>query len=299
VDGHVVVAGVVNVQLTVPVEGFPVPYAPVRYPADQLRLAASGVGLNVARTLRALGSPVSLATTVGADPAGALVRAELKRAGLLGDGVLTTAATAMSAILVDPSGARQVNTDLKDLAEVRYPPALFRGLLEGARLAAVSTIGFARSLLPVAEAARVPVAVDVQTVGGPDDSYSQPWLRAADILFCSAERLSLAPTAFAEAVLTRFPARIVVVGLGSDGCLLAVRGQPLRHIPAVAPHGVVDTTGAGDALFAGFLHYWLKSGDPTAAAEHAVLVAGCAVGTPGTDSHVDATHIAELRAHHG
>jgi len=296
VDGHVVVTGVVNAQLTVPVEGFPIPYAPVRYPAGQLRMAASGVGMNVARMLRALGSPVSLASAVGTDPAGALVRAELERAGLLGEGVLATTATAMSAILVDPAGARQINTDLKDLPEIHYPATLFRGLLEGARLAAVSTIGFARPLLPLAEAARVPIAVDVQTISGPDDSYSQPWLRAADILFCSAERLSLAPAAFAEAVLERFPARIVVVGLGSDGCLLAVRGQPPRHIPAAAPHGVVDTTGAGDALFAGFLHYWLESGDPTAAAERAVLVAGCAVGTPGTDLHADEAYIAELLA---
>ncbi|CUU56406.1 hypothetical protein Ga0074812_107290 [Parafrankia irregularis] len=44
-DSPVVVAGVVNVQQTIPVEGFPVAYTPVRYLPHGLRLETSGVGL--------------------------------------------------------------------------------------------------------------------------------------------------------------------------------------------------------------------------------------------------------------
>src|SRR6185369_5190643 len=47
-------------------------------------------------------------------------------------------------------------------------------------------------------------------------------------------------------------------------------------LPAVAPHGVVDTTGAGDALFAAFLHFVLTTGAPDKAAQRAIVVAGCA-----------------------
>ncbi|ONH32503.1 carbohydrate kinase family protein [Pseudofrankia asymbiotica] len=294
--GPVVVAGVANVQQTVPVDDFPLHYAPVRYLPHRLRLEAGGVGLNVARVLRALGSPVVLAALVGADPAGVLVRAELERAGLGGAGVVAAASTPTSVVLVDPRGARQVHTDLKDLSDAGYPRALFAELVAGAQLAVVSTVGFARPLLNVAKAAGVPIAVDVQTVTGVDDSYCGPWLRAADVLFCSAERLDTDPAVFARTALERFRARIVVVGLGADGALLAVRGRPARFVRAVAPHGVVDTTGAGDALFAGFLHYWLGGGDPDDAMEHAVLVAGCAVGTAGTSPHIDEAHIADLLA---
>ncbi|MBL7502177.1 carbohydrate kinase family protein [Frankia sp. CNm7] len=294
--GTVVVAGVANVQQTVPVAGFPVVYEPVRYLPHGLRLEAAGVGLNVARTLRALGSPAVLATFVGGDPAGALVRAELDRVGLPGGAVLPSSGTPSSVVLVDPHGARQIHTDLKDVPDAEYPPSSFAELLAGARLAVLTTVGFARPLLPVAQAAGVPVAVDLQTITDPDDPYSQPWLKAADIVFCSAERLGTAPADVARAVLDRFPARIVVVGLGADGVLLATRDRPARRIPAVAPHGVIDTTGAGDALFAGFLHYWLAAGDADAAAEHAVVVAGCAVGTAGAASHVTAAHVAALLA---
>ncbi len=212
--GHVVVAGVVNVQQTVPVDGFPLTYAPVRYATGRLRLAASGVGLNVAHTLGALGTPVSLTTLVGDDPAGMVIRAELRRLGLLGEDA--------------------------------------------------------------------------------DDAYSRPWLAAASVVFCSAERLTASPADTAVALLSRSPAQTVLIGMGGDGCLLATRDRPPRHLPARAPHGVLDTTGAGDALCAGFLHYWLATGDPDAAARHAVVVAGCAVGSARTDVHVTAAHIDDL-----
>jgi sugar/nucleoside kinase (ribokinase family) len=280
-----VVVGVANVQHTVPVDGFPLPYAPVHYRPHGLRIEASGVGLGVARTLRLLGTPVTLAALVGTDPAGILVRAELDRAGLRADGIVDTTATPTSVVLVDRAGARQVHTDLKGLPDATYPAERFRRLVTGARLAVITTIGFARPLLAVAQAARVPIAADIQTATGLDDAYSQPWLAAADILFCSAERLDTAPAAFAAAALERFPAQIVAVGLGADGALLAVRDRPVRHLAAVVPRGVVDTTGAGDTLFAAFLHHWCTSGNPDTAAEHAVLAAGHAVGTHGTVSH--------------
>jgi sugar/nucleoside kinase (ribokinase family) len=292
----VVVVGVANVQQTIPVARFPLSYSPVHYATHELRLEASGVGFNVARTLKALGAEVSLATLVGNDPAGLLVRAELDRAGLPRDGVVDAPATPTSAVLVDRSGARHVRTDLKDLLEATYPPEVFGRLLRGAVLAVISTIGFARPLLDVARRAGVPIATDLQTVATLDDPYPRPWLSVADVVFCSGEQLAAPPEEFAAAALARFPARIVVVGLGADGALLAVRDRPARRLAAVAPHGVVDTTGAGDALFAGFLDAWLATGDPDLAAARAIMIAGCAVGTPGAGTHVTVDHVTRLAA---
>lgn len=93
----VVVAGVVNVQQTIPVEGFPVHYSPVRYAHSPLRLGVAGVGGNVARGLAALGDEVRLATFLADDDAGRLARDTLAREGLAGPGVLRADATAQSA----------------------------------------------------------------------------------------------------------------------------------------------------------------------------------------------------------
>lgn len=291
---RVAVAGVVNVQQTIPIDGFPLAYSPVRYLNRPLRLDVGGVGCNVARGLSMLGSDVRLASLLGDDDAGRLARAVLAREGLLGRGVLGTGETAQSAVLVDPRGRRQISTDLKNLPTATYPPRVFEQLIDGAALAVISTIGFARGLLPVAEAAGVPIAVDLQTTSGLDDAYAQDWLDAASVVFCSAENLSVEPAVFAREVLTRGPAQVVVVGMGEQGCLLVADGRAPRVVRAVAPYGVADTTGSGDALFAGFLHYWLATGDADRAADHAVLVAGWTVGFPGTGRYPTAAQVHKL-----
>ncbi|CAO5190140.1 acarbose 7IV-phosphotransferase [Frankia sp. AiPs1] len=319
----IVVAGVVNVQQIIPVDGFPVPYTPVRYVRDALRLEVAGVGANVARGLAALGDQVRLATLLGDDAAGGLARTTLAREGLTGPGILGTATTAQSAVLVAPDGRRHIVTDLAGLPEASYPPDTFRALLDGAELASISTIGFARDLLPIALAAGVPIAVDLQATSGLDDAYGADWIDAATIVFASAERLTTTPEQFAADVLAHGqrahgrPARgqrvtrgqrvngrragrqtrIVVIGLGADGCLLAVAGGgPPRRIAAHAPLGVVDTTGAGDALFTGFLHAWLCSRDPDDAITMAIRTAGWAVAFPGTSHYATHADLARLDA---
>ncbi|WP_127754545.1 sugar kinase [Devosia sp. 1566] len=54
----------------------------------------------------------------------------------------------------------------------------------------------------------------------------------------------------------------VALKCGAGGALLAVDGQVLR-LPSPKVE-VVDTTGAGDAFNAGFLHAWLSGADPQA-----------------------------------
>ena len=70
----------------------------------------------------------------------------------------------------------------------------------------------------------------------------------------------------------------------------------LIEVAAVAPRGVVSTAGAGDALFASFLHGWLATGNPVAALEDAVLHAGWKVGDtfPGATS-LTVAELARLR----
>jgi sugar/nucleoside kinase (ribokinase family) len=80
----IVVAGVANVEVSVPVDGFPLAYAPVCYPQGRTRVRVAGVGFNVAAALGALDVPVRLATFVGTDPLGAVVEAELRARDLWG-----------------------------------------------------------------------------------------------------------------------------------------------------------------------------------------------------------------------
>ena len=73
---------------------------------------------------------------------------------------------------------------------------------------------------------------------------------------------------------------MVGIGRGSDGATLGLRDGTLVRAEAVAPRGVVNTSGAGDTLFASFLHGWLATGNHVGALQAAVLHAGWAIGDP-------------------
>lgn len=72
-------------------------------------------------------------------------------------------------------------------------------------------------------------------------------------------------------------ASIVLLTRGSLGVTLFRRDQPPLEVPAPPVAKLVDPTGAGDALAAGFLAHWVRSRDPEAAVRAAVLIAARAV----------------------
>ncbi len=114
---HVLVAGLINIETTVQVEGFPVEYTPVRYPFFGVKTTVSGVGLNVSNALTTPGNRVDLYSLIGRDSVAQLARIALKEAGLHDRYVLDTLdQTPQSVILYDGTGRRMINTDLKLLS---------------------------------------------------------------------------------------------------------------------------------------------------------------------------------------
>ena len=86
------------------------------------------------------------------------------------------------------------------------------------------------------------------------------------------------PHDIAQELLRYYPG--VVLKLGAGGAIYAGTGEEWVKLPA-APARVVDTTGAGDALCAGFLAGRLSGAPPGVALEKGVELAGKAVGRLG------------------
>jgi sugar/nucleoside kinase (ribokinase family) len=274
----VVVAGVASLAVHLGVEEFPVPYAPVRQPS-WVSSGLGGTGSQVAAILRYLGNEVSLCTVVGRDPAGRLVRGELRAHGLDGPGVVEGPGSSHAVVLVAPDGRRIVYPHLSVVNAVEYPEESFVEALHGSDLAVLTNTDFVRPLLAPATLRGVPVAVDVNVIADVDEPYYQPWLEVADIIFCSHERLPCPASEWIGRVLTRYQgAQIAAVGCASGGSVLGLRGGRLVSVGAVAPLGVQNTSSAGDSLFAAFLHSWLATGNAVEALRDAVVFAGWRIG---------------------
>ncbi len=293
----VLVSGLINIETTLKVERFPVEYLPVRYPFYGVHSTVSGVGFNVAKALVALGDQVRLLSLVGQDAARVMVKEALGAAKISGDGVLEQLSnTAQSIILYDGSGRRQINVDLKDIQEQAYPNQQFGQALQQSSLAVLCNINFSRPFLAQARQAGKLIATDVHTISSLDDDYNRDFMAAADVLFMSDENLPLAPEEFAQRVLDRYGAEIVVVGLGAKGALLATRQDHiLERLPAVVMRPVVNTIGAGDALFSCFVHYYAKTHNAYYSLQRAIVFASYKIGETGAaDGFLDEISLERL-----
>jgi acarbose 7IV-phosphotransferase len=279
----ILVSGLINIETTLRVDGFPIPYSPVRYPFFGINSSIAGVGFNIAKALTTLGSPVSLLSLVGQDFAGELVIKTLRSSGIRLDGVISSLKTTpQSVIFYDPQGRRQISTDLKDIQERTYPLEIFEDSLKTCSLAALCNINFSRPFLERAVKAGTLVATDVHAVHTLDDEYNRDFMQAAGILFMSDESLPCSPEEWARQIWSRYGTEIVVIGMGSQGALLSVRGDRYQErFPAVQTRPVVSTIGAGDALFSAFVHFYNKDGDPYEAMRRAMVFASYKIGEAG------------------
>jgi sugar/nucleoside kinase (ribokinase family) len=123
----------------------------------------------------------------------------------------------------------------------------------------------------------VPMLEDV----GPEHFLA--WTRDADLCFPNLEEGRLLggtedQERIVESLLDYYPA--VVLKLGAGGALYADADGRRSHAPA-APARAIDTTGAGDALCAGFLAAWLAGAAPEEALRQGVYLAAHAVERVG------------------
>jgi pseudouridine kinase len=218
-----------------------------------------GVAGNVARWLARLGVPVELHSVVGADDAGRGLLATLGGEGVDVEGVLVAddAATAAYTAVIDGTGALALGIADMDVYR-RLDEAWAEGVL--ARTAASVIVLDANPTAAAITAlvdgkggrwiAADPVSVDkarrmVGVLGGIDAIFPDG-LEAA-VLGGAATTHSAAIAIHGRGVGE------VVVTLGPEGVFVADR-DGVRARPAVPPSSVVDVTGAGDALVAGYVY---------------------------------------------
>jgi acarbose 7IV-phosphotransferase len=278
----VLVSGLINFETTLTISGFPLEYNPVNYPFFGVNSTVSGVGYNVAKALITLGNDVRFASLIGRDETASLVLATLERDRIHREFVVQSIQqTAQSVILYDPNGTRQIHTDLKDVQDQKYPEHRFDAALEDCDLVMACNVNFSRGLLRNAKHLGVPIATDLHTLVNLENPYDQDFLNHADIVFFSHERLQEPPEQIASQMFQQFATKIIVIGLGKNGAMLFTRESPPEHVDAVKTRDIVNTIGAGDALFSSFNHFYAKTQNALESLEKAVLFASYKIGATG------------------
>lgn len=295
----ILISGLINIETSLRITGFPLEYYPVTYPFFGVSSAVAGVGYNIAKALTTLGDRIRLLSIIGKDDAAQLIKLKLVEENIPWKYVIAkTDQTAQSVIIYDGTGRRQVHTDLKNIQDLSFSQELFAQGLVDSGICILCNINFSRPLLQPAKNAGKLIATDVHTISDVEDEYNKDFMKAADILFLSDEKLPGTPEQFIRAIWDHYPAEIVVVGLGGNGAMLGIRkDHAIERIPAVHIRPVRNTIGAGDALFSSFMHSYNLGASPLDALRKAVVFASYKIGVASaSDGFLSGAELDKLSA---
>lgn len=256
----------------------------------EIHTSPGGSAANTSAWLAASGVEAHFCGRVGDDAFGEFLSGALGKVGVVSHLARdATLPTGKVFVLVDGKGERTMITH-RGASEALRPEDLPRDLFEpgthlhltGYLFSGGTRRETAFSALRLAREAGMSVSVDPSSVPLLEDIGVDgflEWTAGVDIISPNLrEGLLISgasePEEAARLLTDRY--RIVVLKLGPAGALCADGTGESLHLPAT-PARVVDTTGAGDALCAGFLAAW-TSGKPTSEAlRRGLETASCAV----------------------
>lgn len=279
----ILVSGLINIEVNLKVDSFPIEYCPIIFDQFGVDISVSGVGFNIAKALTTLGSKNKLLSLIGKDGSSNYILDNLKKNNISNDRVIPKLRqTPQSVNIYDQTGRRQINLDLKDIEKASYPLASFDEALLKCDIAALCNISFSKPFLERAKKQNKVIATDVHVISDINDPHDSYFMKSSDLLFMSDEALKMSPEQWASKVLNKYGPKIIVIGLGAKGALLCVKDDNfIERIPACTPRPIVNTIGAGDALFSAFLHFYTKTKNPYISIEKAIIFAGWKIGESG------------------
>ncbi|GAA3964557.1 carbohydrate kinase family protein [Allohahella marinimesophila] len=221
--------------------------------------AVGGTGAGKALNLKALGLDVCLHTILANDAEGRTVEAVLAEAGI----VLEVAAAKALDGSTTPT-EQHVNLMLPDghrLSIYTQPPAAqaatdwtdFAVRCADASIVVANILDYVRAALPAIRATGKPVWTDLHDYRDGAEYY-EDFIEAADVIFLSDTNLD-DYRATMERLITR--AELVICTHGEAGATLLDKSGGWHSQVACTVDPVVDTNGAGDAFFSGFLKGYL------------------------------------------
>jgi sugar/nucleoside kinase (ribokinase family) len=253
-----------------------------------IRMRPGGSAANTAIWLGSLGAPVDFVGCVGIEDeaeharvfAEAGVTPHLQLAADVPTGTIVILVDGERRTMLTERGANSAFTSTSVTDELLAEAAVLH--ISGYSILDGFGVPGARDLIDRATAAGVPVSVTPGSSGYIADFGVDAFLEASagtTVLFPNlAEGALLSgetdPERIGAALRKRFD--IVILTMGADG-LIVFEGKKHTQVEAPQIQHIVDPTGAGDALAAGFLERWVTGADAVTAARAGAFVAARAI----------------------
>lgn len=283
---HFLVAGFIQIETIVKVGSLPVPYHPFNSVPDLIHTDMGGAGYNEALALSWLGNQVDFMSMIGKNMnVEQFAKYTDTRDMRLDFSYVLPRLEAMptAVIMYAPDGTTQVFEDVKDIRNVDYDVNLYERQIQDKDMVVVSDCNFCRPLLELAHKYDKPLAVNIRTMHGDRAAKKVDFPQAADIIYVRDNDIDGDPYQCIEECRRLYDPEIVIISIGIKGVIMYNKADnSVLEYKAVKTCEVVNTVGAGNAMFSAFLHYYVKTGDAKEAIKNALMFASCKIGYLGT-----------------
>ncbi|MDE5824621.1 MAG: carbohydrate kinase family protein [Lachnospiraceae bacterium] len=279
------VAGFVQMETIVKVEELPVPYKQFESIPDLVDTGIGGAGFNEAMALKFLGNEVDFMSMVARNMSRRQIEAYLKSydVNLKTDYVLPMLDGMPTSVILYCRGKKQTFEDVKDIRHVDYDFELLERQIQDKDMVVMSNCNFCRPIIGLAKKYQKPLAINVRSMRSERIANKADFLAAADILYISDDDLDMDHYDCIRECKEKYDPEIVIMGIGDKGVILYTKeDNSFIEYKPVKTNEIVNTVGAGNALFSAFVHYYAKTKDAKDAIKNALLFASYKIGFVGT-----------------
>ena len=235
-------------------------------------------GAGKALTMHQLGLSTLLYSAIGDDWYGRQIVADLTARGVPGRYLTDPAGTERHVNIMDAQGQRISMFITQSSAQVAFDATELAGLIKESGCVVLNIIDYCRQLIPLLHSCPHPIWTDLHDYDG-HNSYHQPFIDAEQYIHFSSDNLPVYRPVMAQ--LRAAGKKLVVCTHGAAGAtLLTAEGQWLEQAAVPAP-AIVDSNGAGDSFFAGFLYGFLQNEPAHKCLQYGALCGSWGVQTKG------------------
>ena len=280
------VAGVTQIETIVRVDKIPVSFSPMTSEKDTIFTEMGGDAYNESLALEWLGDDVTFMSIVGRNQDMGMINPPDRKITLSTQYIIPQMkATPTEVVLYDKNRKQQIFEDIKDLRENVYDMSMVTPIADACDMMVLANANFCRPFAKAAAQLHKPIAVNIRSYKPEKEKYNTDFLEPAKVLYFSDDTLTEDPYEFIDRISGTYGTEIIILGQGSEGLILYDKIRDIRaHYKTVKTNEVVNTIGAGNALFACFLHYYMETGDSVNAIKNALLFASYKIGYMGTSN---------------
>jgi sugar/nucleoside kinase (ribokinase family) len=234
--------------------------------------AVGGTGSGKALNLNRLGFDVRLVAKIGNDQAGEKIKKLFQDENLNYYPVIDPVSTELHTNLIDDNGDRISIYTNPATFDIKFDNDVIREHLGWCDIVVLNINSYTRHWIDAIKESKKEVWVDIHDYDGVEE-YHKDFIQASDLLFLSSDKMKdYMDFSLKQLKINKF----VVVTHGKEGSTY-IDMESVNHQPIMKNLPFVDSNGAGDSFFSGFMYGYFKYGSVHDAMKYGTILGGLTI----------------------